>query len=87
MNLPQLFLAAESHSLASHAVWDGAVGAALGLLLVVGLVACDLDLQESMAQGGAPVLSLAGLVGVAVAQGALVASLGGALLRRFAALD
>jgi hypothetical protein len=76
MNRPQLFLAAETHSLATHAVWDGAVGAALGLLLVAGLVACNLDLQESIAQGGAPVSSLAGLVGVAVAQG-----------ERFAALD
>lgn len=87
MNRPTLISAAKSTTLAKNAVSDGAAGAALGLLLVAGFVACDLDAREAMAQGGAPLTSLASLAGLALAQGAALASVGGAILRRYFGLD
>jgi hypothetical protein len=66
---------------------DGAVGAGLGLMLACVILACNVDLQDNLAQGGAPLSSLLGLVSVAVAQGAIAASLGGAMWRKFATRD
>jgi hypothetical protein len=79
--------AVRSEAMARNAARDGAVGAALGLLLVSGLVAANLDTQQMMANSGAPLSSLMALVGVVVAQCALGASLCGAALRKFSSLD
>jgi hypothetical protein len=73
---------ARSQVLARNAASDGAIGAALGLLVVSGLVACNLDLQDGLAQSGQPLSSLGSLVAVVVAQAAVVASLCGAVLRK-----
>jgi hypothetical protein len=74
-----------SQVLTRNAASDGVVGAALGLLIVSGLVACNLDLRDGMAQSGQPLSSLASLVAVVVAQAAVVAGLCGAALRKFSA--
>ncbi len=79
--------AVRSQALARNAASDGAIGAALGLLVVSGLVACNLDMQDGMAQSGQPLSSLASLVAVVVAQAAVVASLCGAVLRKLSAGD
>lgn len=79
--------AARSQIMVENAAFDSALGAALGLMLACLLVAGDFDLRETLAQSGAPLSSLAGLVGVAVAQGAICASLGGAMWRKLAARD
>ena len=78
---------ARSEALARNAAQDGAVGAALGLLLVSGLVASNLDMRQMMADSGAPLSSLATLVSVVVAQCAVAASLCGAAVRKFSSPD
>jgi hypothetical protein len=87
MTRANLRASARSQVLARNAVSDGALGAALGLLVVSGLVACNLGLRDGMAQSGQPLSSLASLVAVVVAQAAVVASLCGAALRKFSAND
>jgi hypothetical protein len=79
--------AARSQALMQTTATDGVVGAGLGLMVACLLVSCNLDLQDTMAQGGAPLSSLLGLVSVAMAQGAIAASLGGAMWRKFSDRD
>lgn len=78
---------AQSQTLARNAAQDGAVGAALGLLLVSGLVASNLDMRQMMADSSAPLSQLATLVGAVVAQCAVAAGLCGAAVRKFSSLD
>ena len=87
MNRATLVSAAKPMDLAENALLDGAAGAALGLLLVAGFMACDPDGRSAMSQGGEPLMSLASLAGLALAQGAALASVGGAILRRYFRLD
>jgi hypothetical protein len=77
----------KSRALARNAAHDSAIGAALGLLLVSGLVASSLDISRTMAQSSAPVLSLIAIVAVVVGQCALAAALCGVAVRKFSALD
>ena len=73
-----------SRALMRNAAQDGVIGAAVGLLLVSGLIASSLDLRSMLAGSDAPLSSLAAMVGVVVLQAALVAGFCGAVVRRFA---
>ena len=75
---------ARSRALMQNAAQDSVVGAALGLLLVAGLIASSLEVRHMLADSGDPLASLAAIVGVVVLQGALTAGLCGAVVRKFA---
>ena len=47
---------ARSQALARNAAQDGVIGAALGLLLVSGLIASNLDMRQAMADSSAPLV-------------------------------
>jgi hypothetical protein len=79
--------APRSRAVAFQAAHDGVIGAAVGLLLASGLIASDLDIWRNLADSGQPLISLATLVAVVVAQSAAVAALGGLAVRKFGALD
>lgn len=76
-----------SQAVARNAAHDGAFGAALGLLLVSGLIASNLDLRQMVADSHEPLTSLAIVVAVVVAQCAVVAGLCGVAVRKITAQD
>ena len=80
-------LKARPQVFARHAATDGAVGAVVGLSAVCVMAACNLDLRDSLLQSGAPVSSLLSLAGLACAEAAVLAGVGGAAWRRFLAAD
>ena len=79
--------AARTQTVARNAAQDSLVGAALGLLLVSGLIASSLDTRQMMVEAQSPLASLSAIVIVVVAQAALAATLCGAAIRKFAAND
>ena len=72
---------------AKQAASDGAIGVVVGLSAVCVMAACNLDLRDSLLQSGAPVSSLLSLAGLACAEAAVLAGIGGAAWRRFLSAD
>lgn len=66
---------------------DGVLGGAIGLLVASILITANLDMREGLEHSGAPLTSLAGLIGALVLQFVIVAGACGAALRSFVEYD
>ena len=73
----------KSKVLVRNATQDGMMGLIVGLLVAVGLVSANLDVQQGLFASHAPLSSLATTVAAVAMQCALVASTCGMLIRKF----
>jgi len=79
--------AVRSQTLMRNAAFDGIIGGLLGLLLLSGLIASNLDVRQMMTENGELVPLLATVVGVIVVQFGIAAGLCGFAIRKFSHLD
>jgi hypothetical protein len=79
--------AVRSQTLMRNAAFDGVIGGLLGLLLLSGLIASNLDVRQMMTENGELVPLLATVVGVIVVQFGIAAGLCGFAIRKFSHLD
>ena len=75
--------AIRSQTLMRNATLDGVVGALLGLLLLSGLIASNLDIRQMLAENGELAPLLGTVVGVIVLQCGIAAGLCGFAIRKF----
>ena len=79
--------AVRSQSLVRNAALDGFIGGLLGLLLLSGLIASNLDMRQMMSENRELVPLLATVVGVIVVQCGIAAGFCGFAIRKFSHLD
>ena len=79
--------AIRSQTLMRNATRDGVVGGLLGLLLLSGLIASNLDIRQMMSDNGELLPLLGAVVGVIVLQVGIAAGLAGFAIRKFSAAD
>jgi len=79
--------AVRSQVLMRNAARDGVVGALLGLILLSGLIASQLDVRQMMTDNRELLSLLGTIVGVIVLQCGIAAGLCGFVIRRVAAPD
>ncbi len=79
--------AVRSQALMRNATRDGVIGAALGSLLLAGLIASNLDIRQIMSENRELAPLLGTVVAVIVLQIGLAAGLAGFAIRKFTTFD
>jgi hypothetical protein len=79
--------AVRSQTLMRNATRDGVIGALLGLILLSGLIASNIDIRQMMSENRELAPLLGAVVGVIVLQIGIAAGLAGFAIRKFSAFD